>query len=137
MTFKVGDIVEMKDPDDVEYVVTKPGTRWLVYELINDILIRVGTLSHEDKMPERMIELYGREGSRPHIDRRVRDNIKIFTVRIKDCQPVGNNAIFRGVLSQGDIWEEKKTSHWDYFNKMAKKKPNSYEMTSCFLLDED
>jgi hypothetical protein len=123
MTFRAGDIIEMRDPDDVEYAVTKPGTKWMVYFNVEgdaaEHLIRVGTLSHDGMTPEEMIARYGREHNHIHRTRRVQDNIKIFTVRIKDCQPVGNNAIFKNKLLQGDMWEydEQKKRAEELFKK--------------------
>jgi hypothetical protein len=40
-------------------------------------------------------------------------------VRIKDCQPVGNNAIFKSKLLQGDMWEydEQKKRAEELFKK--------------------
>jgi hypothetical protein len=104
--FKQGDVIEIVE--GAPYTVTKPGSQWLVYSLLDDDTLRIGPTSDGTRSNVQMIEAYGRDTSKLHKDRRIRDGVKIFSVAVSHCRISGNNALFKNVLSQGDPWEEEK-----------------------------
>jgi hypothetical protein len=102
--FKQGDIIEMKE--DVQYMVTVPGTRLMIYDFPSDQLVRIGTPPIYNYKSEDMIRLYGDVSDSHHIRRRMDAGIKFYTVRIDEIKMIGNNLIFKNHLLQGDMWEE-------------------------------
>lgn len=128
--FKLGDIIEMNS--DVPYMVTRPGTKWMVYSFLSGDRLRIGTPPIEGRSTEQMIVLYGNESLSRHAERRFKDGIKLFTILTNECHPSGNNAVFKKHLLQGDMWEEEKSRPTLTFTKSR-----SGNMTSSFLLNED
>jgi hypothetical protein len=109
--FKQGDVIEILE--GAPYAVTKPGSKWLVYSLQANNILRVGPISTDKTGNMKMIQVYGDDSSRLHRDRRIVDNIKIYSVHQDFCKISGNNAVFKHVLSNEDPWEEeKKSKNW-------------------------
>jgi hypothetical protein len=92
--------------EGVPYTITTSNTKWLVYEIIDDNNIRIGTLSRGGLNPSDMIKKYGLMDNRIHGRKRFEDDIRLFGVNIHHCKPYGNNKVFKEHLLQGDIWEE-------------------------------
>lgn len=128
-----GDIIRIKE--DAPYTVTKPGSQWLVYG-VDGATVRIGTLPLPGKHAADMIRLYGNQNNTLHQRRRWEAGVKLYTIMTDEVRPVGNNLLFKGKLFQGDIWEEPKSKHWDYFNMMGNKRTQP-EMVSCFLLEPE
>jgi signal peptidase I len=114
MFIKPGDIIQMKN--DVFYAVTKPGTRWLVYDVKTSSVL-VGTMPINDYSPADMIRLYGQQHDSVHIKRRFEAGVKLYLVSKNEVELIGNNALFKHKLLQGDMWKEKpKQQTWSRGN---------------------
>jgi hypothetical protein len=105
MSLKPGMPVEMKS--DSPYVLSHPGTKWMVYQITSLGRLLLGPIPGEDSSFEKMRTRYVL--SKRANWHRIEDKLVFVTVESEYCMPLAKNSMFKNLLSQEkDIWKEKK-----------------------------